>query len=206
MVFKKFIYKVKDIKFKFRMARQRFSKGFSDEDCWAMDYWLCETLPKMILNLRDMKHGAPELPFEEYDKLAESWKYEYKKQYKEFCKKEDTTYEEDSIFEKWYVLLSRIAYCLQQANKDNDLPNEYKEEYFNQLFGDYKEDSKLSFKEWWNKHFTKIDGGYVLEQNKVDEELQKNYFKKEEENELYKEKMKDEAMDLLKKYFYNLWD
>ena len=81
-MFRRIRNKISDYKFNKRMAKQRYKKGFSDSDCWGMNYWFTETFPKMILNLRDMKHGAPELPFEEYDKLPEEWKYEYKKQYK----------------------------------------------------------------------------------------------------------------------------
>lgn len=42
--------------------------------------------------------------------------------------------------------------------------------------------------------------------NEVNEELKNAYFKKCEEIYEYKDKCKDEALDLLKKYFFNLWD
>ena len=42
--------------------------------------------------------------------------------------------------------------------------------------------------------------------NEPDEKIKKKYKKRNEEIEEYRDKMKDEAFDLLKKYFYHLWD
>lgn len=55
-MFRRLIHKFNNYKFEKRMARQRYKKGFSDSDCWGMNYWLTSTFPKMILALRDMKH------------------------------------------------------------------------------------------------------------------------------------------------------
>ena len=52
-------------KFNKKMAKQRAKRGFSDDMCWNMYGWILETFPKMIINLRDMKNGYPELKFEE---------------------------------------------------------------------------------------------------------------------------------------------
>ena len=205
-MFRRLKNKISDYIFNKRMARQRYKRGFSDSDCWGMNYWLTDTFPKMIINLRDMKHGAPDLLFEEYDKLPGPWRYEYKRQYRERCKKEGYEYEEDTIFEKWFVILSRIAYCLEQASEDKEMYNEYKEEYDKALWGEEDKEDFKSFKKWWEKHTDKIEGGYILKHYKVDKELEEKYWKKEEEIVKYKESMKDEAMDLIKKYFYHLWD
>lgn len=204
-MFRRLKNKISDYRFNKRMARQRYKRGFSDNDCWGMNYWLVDTFPKMFITLRDMKHGAPELPFEEYNKLPGPWRYEYKRQYREKCKKEGYEYEEDTIFEKWFVILSRIAYCLEQANEDLELENQYRKEYFKKLWEEEEKEDK-NFKYWWNKHFEKIHGGYVLRTLPVDKELENKYYKREEEIWSYKQKMKDEAMDLIKKYFYHLWD
>ena len=39
-----------------------------------------------------------------------------------------------------------------------------------------------------------------------DEELKKKYWNRVEEIEKYRQERKDEAFDLMKKYFYTLWD
>ena len=52
------LYKFKDWLFKRKMKKQRYKRGFSDSDCWSLDYWLVTTLPKMIYILRDMGHRS----------------------------------------------------------------------------------------------------------------------------------------------------
>ena len=47
---------------------------------------------------------------------------------------------------------------------------------------------------------------YELKTNEPPEELKEKYFNREQEIFEYRNKMKDEAFDLIKKYFWNLWD
>lgn len=204
-MFRRLIHKFNEYRFEKHMAKQRYKKGFSDSDCWGMNYWLTSTFPDMILNLRDMKHGAPELPFEEFDKLPLDWKDKELQKYKLIQEKNGYKYEPDSIFTKWYILLTRIAYCLKEANEDKEIYNPYEKDYNIAVWGEdfYKEES---FTEFWDKHSEKVDGGYIIRTNEPDEDLKNKYYKVEEDNWKYKEQMKDEALDLLKKYFYNLWD
>lgn len=204
-MFRRLIHKFNEYRFNKRMARQRYKRGFSDNDCWGMNYWLTSIFPKMILNLRDMKHGAPDLPFEEFDKLPIEWKDTELQKYKIREETNGYTYEPDSIFTKWYILLTRMAYCLQEADEDKEMYNPYKKEYDLAVWGPEFGKEK-SFTDFWNKHCEKVDGGYIIKNNEPDPELRDKFFKCEEDNCRYKEQMKDEAMDLLKKYFYNLWD
>ena len=204
-MFRRLIHKFNDYRFEKCMARQRYKRGFSDNDCWGMNYWLTSTFPDMILNLRNMKHGAPELPFEEFDKLPLDWKDKELQKYKIIQEKNGYEYEPDSIFTKWYILLTRMAYCLKEADGDKKIYNPYEKDYNIAVWGDdfYKE---KSFTKFWDKHSEKVNGGYIIKTNEPDKDLKNKYFKIEEENMKYKENMKDEAMDLIKKYFYSLWD
>jgi len=43
-------------------------------------------------------------------------------------------------------------------------------------------------------------------EGEVESELEKNFWEKHKEIENYREKMKDEVFDLMKKYYWNLWD
>lgn len=202
---RKLLHMFNEHRFNKRMARQRYKRGFSDADCWGMNYWLVSTFPDMILHLRDMKHGAPELPFEEFDALPLEWKDQELQKYKYRQEQDGYEYEPDSIFTKWYILLTRMAYCLQEADEDKEMYNPYKKEYDLAVWGPEFGKEK-SFTDFWNKHCEKVDGGYIIKNNEPDPELRDKFFKCEEDNYHYKEQMKDEAMDLLKKYFYNLWD
>ena len=128
-MFRRLIHKFDDYRFEKRMSKQRYKKGFSDSDCWDMNYWLVSTFPDMILNLRDMKHGAPELPFEEFDTLPPKWKELELQKYQLIQKENGYEYEPNSIFTKWYIILTRMAFCLKEADIDKELYNPYKKEY-----------------------------------------------------------------------------
>lgn len=208
-----------DKRFERRMARQRKKKGYSDCDCWNMFNWFQETFPKMVRNLRDMKHGAPELAFEEVDNFPLQWVAEQSQILLEQKKKKE--YEEEidlwgkeRIFDRWWLILSRIAYCLEESSEDQTTEqNEFQKEYNRQVWGDEEELNKLSFKEYWNKFWKveKVDEKgkpltYRLETNEPDPELQKKYYNRETEIAKYREEMKNEAFTLLSKYFFNLWD
>ena len=174
---------IKQYKFNRKMAKQRAKRGFSDDMCWGMCDWFLETFPKMIINLRDMKHGYPELNFEEVDNFSTKWITSVSKEINKLNKK----YGYDNLdikdtFSRWQLILTRIAYCLIQANEDTtDIKNEYREDYVNQIFGN-------------------------IYQTKQKQELEKKYFEREKEIIEYRDEMKNEAFDLLKKYFWNLWD
>lgn len=211
--------KFKEYKFERKMKKQRYKQGYSDSDCWSLHYWLTETFPKMIYNLRDMKHGAPEYEFEEFEELPLDWVNEYALKFteqveKEAQKGEDYDYSssicfwggtiEDRCFCRWWIILTRIAWCLEQASEDLDVYNEYEEEYNKQM---------------WNETFNSNDlfevasydengkpKTYKFKENQVNKDLKEKYYKKEEEIWKQKEAYKDEALSLISKYFYNLWD
>ena len=222
-------HKISDYRFEKRMAKQRKKRKFSDSDCWGMCYWFGDTFPKMIRHLRNMKNGAPQLEFEEFDnfplqwvaeeskcimelkrKKWESMDKEYRKEYP--FEEELDLWGKEKFFDRWLFVLSRIAYCLEQASDEiTEIENEYEEEYHKQVFGD--DSDKKSFKEWWNAHHEIVEYDekgkpklWRLITNEPDEELEKKYKKRNEEIEKYRNEMKDEAFDLLKKYFYHLWD
>lgn len=200
---------MKDYKFNKKMAKQRAKRGFSDDMCWGMYNWFLETFPKMIINLRDMKHGYPELDFEEIEKIPISWIKSASKEINEINKKDG--YDEFDIedgFNRWQLILTRIAYCLTQADEDTtEIKNEYQDEYFNQVFGDnHQIQENETFRDWWNRRFEKVESGYIMKTNEPSKELEKKYFDREKEIYEYRNKMKDEAFDLLKKYFWDLWD
>ena len=117
-----------ELTFEQRMTQQRIIRGFSDEDCWELTNWLTTIFPQMILNLRDMKNSCPEMKFEEFDKLPEDWKQIELNKFKKLQEKQGYEYIEDDIFTKWYILLTRMSYCLTEANEDKYIHNPYTQE------------------------------------------------------------------------------
>lgn len=85
-----------------------------------------------------------------------------------------------------------------------EINNVYAEDYFKQKFrnGNNLDDVFIPL--------VNEDGEetslYELMTYEVDKELEKAYWQRETEIANYKEACKNEAFDLLKKYFYNLWD
>jgi len=43
----------------FRYNLQRFRRGYSDRDCWSIDYFLVDIIPKMLRQLKKNCHGCP---------------------------------------------------------------------------------------------------------------------------------------------------
>lgn len=228
--------KLSDWRFEKRMARQRKKKGFADCDCWGMYYWFGSTFPKMIRTLRDMKHGAPAMDFEEVDnfpllwveeecnKLMEIKRKDWEKQSRKY--KKENPFEDDEeiilwgtdrVFDRWQLILSRIAYCLEQTDEEvTEIKNEYEDEYFDSVFGKKETENKKGsyldnflyglFEpiEWDEKGRPKLWRLKTEDEKNID--LEEKYRKRNEEIAQYREDMKNEAFDLLKKYFYHLWD
>lgn len=211
MLFKRIMWKIRDWRFERRMAKQRYKKGYADCDCWGMHYWFSSTFPKMVLRLRDMKHGYPDLPFEEVENFPLQWVNETALEIAK--QKAKVGYEESVIltdtFDRWQLVLSRIAWCFQQADEEiTEIENEYEEEYHKQVWGE-----DTGEKDWFEKHWVVEDKDskgkpktYRLVTNEPDKELSKKYWDKCEEIAKYRDDCKNEAFDLLKKYFWNLWD
>lgn len=219
MIFRRLKWKFNDWKFDRKMAKQRRKKGYSDADCWNMFNWFQETFPNMLRCLRDMKHGAPDEPFEEIEKFPLQWVEEQskillKQKKRKGYEEEINLWGEEKIFDRWWLILSRIAYCLEESSEDQTTEqNKYEEEYNRQVWGDKDELSKLSFKEYWNKFWkpASLDEKgkvktYQLVTNEPDEELKEKFWNREKEITQYRESMKEEAFRLLNKYFWNLWD
>lgn len=191
-------------------AIQRARKGYSDYDLWGLDYYLQIMIPKAVMDFESTLHGSPELEFEEIDTFDYSWVI---KQYDEILKNlkkdkwfdeysyEDEAFKEltlDNCYIKFRIILRRIAYCFTESNEELcSQVNEYEDEYLKQRFND-NEDLFIPLED--NPKL------YKLNVKKVDEELDYNYTKRQLEIEQYIEDMKNQAFELLSKYFFYLWD
>ncbi len=196
-----------------RAAKQRKKQGFANSDCWNLNYWLLSTFPKMVLKLRDTCHGAAEVEYKEIESMPMDWLLPEIERISVQREKNDVEdFDLYSIFDRWYLILTRIAYCLTQANDElTEIENEYEEEFNEQVWG--KSDDTLNFSQWWNKHHVveEYDSKgkpklYRLVTNDPDPELKEKYFNREKEIAEYRESMKNEGMELVKKYLYYMWD
>ena len=158
---------------------QRARKGYSYRDLWSIDYWFMEIMPKMLTDFRKNLHGCPT----------------------QFINREDGT--EDQNFEtgmkEWEDIIDRMIFCFREMNDDTcSMTNEFADEYNRQRF------EGKSLKDMFVKNEDRDT--YSLVEGKVDPELEDNYRRKIHEIETYKDKMKNEGLELFCKYFWNLWD
>ena len=210
-------YKLKDIKYDIKYRLQWLMRGYSDMDCFNLDNTILERAPKMLRHIRGFIHGAPDMKFEE----IESFSIDFLKLANEEIQMDKNNYDENGdqdIFEdnfyKWKIILTRMAYCFEQADENlTEIENEYQDEFDRQMWGNPEEIDKLSAKEWMNRFFsvqeTDVNGKptlYRMNVNEPDPDIKDKYFKREEEIWKYRNDMKNEALDLIKKYFWCLWD
>lgn len=205
--------KLNDYRFERKMSKQRYKKGYADCDCWGMYYWFANTFAKMIRNLADRKHGAPELEFEEVDNFPIDWIEKHKVIIDERAREKDyEPFDLYSIFSRWELILLRIAWCFEQSSDEiTEIKNEFEEEYMRQVWGD--DTDADTFDKWWSKHSVVKEYDkkgspklWRLVLNDADPELEEKYRNRDKEINEYRCECKDEAFDLLKKYFYHLWD
>lgn len=202
--------KFSDWKYQKKMERQRAKRKYSDDMCWSIYDTLLEILPKMIETMRVQKHGYPDgIEFDEVKGFPCDW---VRKQMEELEKEFSVSdYEQPDIadpFTQWHLILMRIVYCLTQADENQtEILNKYEEEYRKQLWKNVH-DSK-SFKDYIIpcKYDEKGKATlYKMNTSEVDKELEQNWLKETKNIGLYRDNMKTEALNLINKYFWNLWD
>lgn len=202
---------IKNIPFDLKMDKQRMSKGYCDNDVWDLSAYFEKVIPNSIAELEDNCIGYPELAFEEVDKFDYDWILSQYSEIIESIKKnkyfddivslEDITsnYSLDNGYIKYRLILRRIVWCFNESDEDiSSQQNEYRDEYFDQLF---PKDDKDMFKQSETE-----PNVFELNTNEVDKELDKNYHKRDKEIIKYRENMKKEGLKLFSKYFDCLWD
>ena len=92
---------------------QRGRRGWSDEDSWAIDYWLVDNLIPMLKRLKNDSNGTPMSMFRKKDGID---------------KDGNPTDEASRLAEqRWDDMLGEIIYGLKCAKKIQDLDYDYKD-------------------------------------------------------------------------------
>jgi len=178
--------KIKEFPRKVKHCYQRAKRGYSYQDLWSIEYWFMETMPKMLQDFKKNLHGCPAM----------------------FVNHEDGT-EYQSVeqgMKDWEAVIDRMIFCFTEMHEDTcSMKNEFEDEYHNQR---HKPNEGKKVKDWFEQCGTDAKGKpwYRLVEGEVEPELEKSFWEKHKEIENYREKMKDEGFDLMKKYFRNLWD
>lgn len=96
--------------------------------------------------------------------------------------------------------INRICYCLKESQEETcSKINEYEEEYTDLLFGGKEKIEDMFVPCEDNSKLLKFDFG------EVPEELRENYKNRTIQINMYRENMKNEALNLFKEIFWSLW-
>ena len=218
---------IKEREFEEKCKNQRTERGYSDSDVWNFHYWFTETCSKMLKDLADKHMGFPsELDYEYFKANKENL---YTQDYETWCcypknKKERAQKDKASDFcsKQWEDILNRMSFLLNEMDEDNcsmavkkeellDKWSEIREEFETKYgaFGDklktkdiIEKEKKDGSKYWYSPDYLPENDELRLRHDAAWKELQdyeKKMFK-------YQNDCKDELFDLMKKYFWNLWD
>ena len=188
------LMKFREMKYGIKYGLQRMFRKYGDDDLFDLSSWFQTTFVKMLMDFEKNSHGYPEYEFEEIDDFELNWVI---RNYKEIIKlmKKSPIYKgysedelsEDGIYDKYIryrLIIRRIAYDLIESSEDScSEDNEYWDKLWN---AEYNSNEKLQEEEY--------------------EQLKRDWLKRAEEIAKYREDKKNEAMSLLSKYFFSLWD
>lgn len=173
---------------------QRITRGYADCDKWNMFNFLQNLIPEMLQDMRDNRCGSPGYLGENYTN-------------------EEGILVNDTCHEEWDKILDHMIFLWREADEDTcSRKNPYEAEYhklseeFRNKYGLLGE--KLQTEEELEANRKRGGGGTVHFMDELPEykEISNRYFEEEYKIEAYRSGCKDEALDLLKEYFYALWD
>lgn len=176
-----------------KWSKQRTKRGFADCDVWNMYSYLEELMPTMLQHLKDNRMGSPAMLGENYTD-------------------ENGILQNDSCHEEWDKVLDRMIFLWRELDEETcSEKNKYEKEYakaldeFGKKYGFFgegleTEEEKEKAKKTGSRrmHFMREMPEY--------EKISRLHMEEERRLEKYREKCKDEVFDMMKKYFFALWD
>lgn len=177
-----------------KWSRQRVVRGYADCDVWSMCSYLQELMPEMLQHLKDNRHGSPAYLGENYTN-------------------ENGILVNDTCHAEWDKILDRMIFLWRETDEETcSKKNPYEDEYM-KAFSEFKEKyglfgEKLQTEVELEENKKRGGGGTIHFMDEVPEykEISEKHRAEDEKLEKYREECKDEAIDMLKKYFFSLWD
>ena len=171
-----------------RRCHQRIWKGYCDYDLFEIDSWFLGIMPAMLEEFRNTTHGYPP---EIGHRIHES-----------ACGNEEAEDVSDEADKEgmtlWRNEIDKIIHLLREASEDTcSQRNPFEEEYHSKVI------------KRWEKR-TSEDGfihtTLASPSDESERELESKYFAEEKRLAEYRNSCKDEALVLLSKWFFALWD
>lgn len=164
-------------------SMQRIKRGYSDYDVWNMDHYLQRLIPDMLLNLKKNRHGSPHLD-------------------------ED----DDACHAKWDKTLNKMIFLWRESNEETcSMKNPYEEEYFRcfeefeKKYGTWGEKLRTK-KELSSEKKTGLSTMRFMDEVPEYKDIHEKYRTEQERLDKYRHKCWSEAMDMLKEWYWDLWD
>ncbi|MCM1048532.1 MAG: hypothetical protein NC433_08910 [Clostridiales bacterium] len=177
----------KYLKRRLKWSLQRITRGFSEMDIWSMDTYLQTLIPDMLQYLKEHRMGSPS-----------------------HLSRTDNP-NDNSCHEEWDKILNQMIFLWRESYEYScSRKNPYEEEY-HKAWEEYMEKYEKKYKKKHVKVKCK-DGIYYrnivpwMSQIPEYQEIYEKHEKAESEIEQYREECKDKALDMMKEYFYCLWD
>jgi len=176
-----------------RYSKQRITRGFADIDVWELHSYLSTLIPEMLQSFRDNHFGAP-------SRLGEE------------CVNEEGIMVNDACHERWDEILDRMIFLWRESGENtctrvNTFEAEYDKAYeeFKEKYGLWgeglctpEEIAECNETGYRTMHFMREVPEY--------EDICDKYSEENKQIDEYRSRCKDEAIDMLKEYFYDLWD
>lgn len=166
-----------------KWGHQRIWRGYCDYDQWSIDYWFVKLMPKMLLRLKETRHGSPITP----DFSAQ----------KVFL---DDDERKEDIHTEWDGILDRMIFLLKEMDDEAcSAANPYEDEYFEALKLVQEKPSKMADGSTLHRYrdladfpeYAELDEKYQLEEKRIRQ---------------YRLDCKREFFKLFCTYFEDLWD
>lgn len=173
---------------------QRIVRGYADCDKWNMYRYLQNLIPDMLQDLRDNRHGSPGYLGKNYTDV-------------------DGILMNDTCHEEWNKILDNMIFLQKESNeytctRKNPFEEEYRKahEEFTDKYGFLGE--KLQTETELEENRKRGGGGTVHFMDELPEykEISDKYFEEARKLDEYRNRAKNEALDMLKEYFSDMWD
>ena len=177
-----------------KWSKQRIVRGYADCDTWSIDGYLQKLLPDMLQYLKDNRHGSPGFLGKNYIN-------------------EDGILVNDACHAEWEKILDRMIFLWRESDEETcTKKNPFEKRYrkasseFRKKYGTFGRKLQTRGK---LENNSKHGGCYTL--HTMDElpeykEIFDRYHSTERKLEKYRSDCKDKAFDMMKEYFYSLWD
>ena len=176
-----------------KWSRQRITRGYADPDVWEMYGYLQMLIPDMLQYLKDNRYGSPAYLGENYVN-------------------EDGILDNNTCHAEWDKILDKMIFLWHESDEEMcSKKNPYEEEHL-RAFIEFEEkygllgEGLMTEEEKGEQARSGNRTLHFMNETSEYKDLDEKYMEESKKLDKYRSDCKDEAIDMLKEYFYCLWD